>query len=409
MSDLRWPTYPSRGVTLTEAVPRDGKGSARVRDAEGKVYIDAIAGIGCACLGHAHPRWVEAIRAQLSKIASSANSFATAPQQALAERLCELFPISDARVFFANTGAESTEAAIKLALKATGRDTIVAFEGAFHGRTLGALSLTANPKYREPYIATSEDEAGDRFAHMKVVRAPFNDVAALEKIFAEHGPRLASVFVEPIQGEGGIFPATREFLVRMRELCTEHGALLAVDEIQSGTGRTGDWAAWTSIVGTELEPDIIWLAKALGNGFPVGACLAPAHIAEAMTRGSHGTTFGGNPVACAAALETLAILEDEKLLDSARAQVDIVRALAKEKAIEAVTEIRGLGSMIGIQIGERSEQRAAAVGDQMMARGVLATVPGGHTIRLLLPYFADRALLEEVWDILAASIEACES
>lgn len=406
MADLRWPTYPSRGVTLDAVVVRDGRGSCEVRDSEGKVYLDAIGGIGCIPIGHAHPAWVSAISEQLGTLAACANSFHTRPQLALSKLLCESFPITDARVFFSNTGTEATESAIKLALRATGRDTIVCFDGAFHGRTLAALSLTANPNYREPYLGCDEDEAAARFARFKVIRLPYNDLAALESTFAEQGSSIAGVFMEPIQGEGGIFPATREFLHGARELCTKHGALLGMDEIQSGVGRTGDWSAWTTLAGSEIEPDIMWLAKALGGGFPIGACLTRAELAEKMTRGSHGTTFGGNAVACAAGLATMRIIEAEGLRKSAAAQIDIVRALAEKHPISAVTEIRGVGAMIGIQIGERGEGRAGPVGKEMMARGVLVTVPGAHTIRLLLPYFAGEAELGQIWETLAQSVEA---
>jgi acetylornithine/succinyldiaminopimelate/putrescine aminotransferase len=406
MADLRWPTYPSRGVTLDAVVANEGRGSCHVRDTEGKVYLDAIGGIGCIPIGHSHPAWVKAISEQLGTLAASANSFHTKPQLALSKLLCESFPISDARVFFGNTGTEATEAAIKLALRATGRDVIVAFEGAFHGRTLASLSLTANPKYREPYLGCDDEEAAERFARFKVRRLPFNDLDALAKVFQEDGGRIAAVFMEPIQGEGGIFPATKEFLLGARELCTKHGALLGMDEIQSGVGRTGEWAAWTAIAGADVEPDIIWLAKALGGGFPIGACLTRAELAESMSRGSHGTTFGGNAVACAAGLATMGIIEAEGLRAQAAQQIGIVRELATQKPISAVTEIRGVGAMIGIQIGERSEGRAAKVGSEMMARGVLATVPGGHTIRLLLPYFAGREELGQIWDVLAQAVEA---
>ena len=406
MSELRWPTYPSRGVLLDSVVTREGRGSCEIKDSEGKLYLDAIGGIGCIPVGHAHPAWVEAISAQLGTLAASANSFHTKPQLALAKLLCEKFPISNARVFFCNTGTEATEAAIKLALRATGRDTIVAFEGAFHGRTLAALSLTANSNYREPYLGCDEKEAADRFARFKVLRLPFNDLGALRAAFEAHGEKIAGVFMEPIQGEGGIFPASPEFLRGARELCTSHGALLGMDEIQSGVGRTGDWAAWTTLAGEDIEPDILWLAKALGGGFPIGACLTTEALAESMTRGSHGTTFGGNPVACAAGLATMRIIEAEGLRESAAKQIEIVRALARSEPIAAVTEIRGAGAMIGIQIGERSEGRAAAVGDEMMDRGVLVTVPGGHTIRLLLPYFAGEAELGQIWRVLAQAVEA---
>ena len=406
MQSLRWPTYAERGIVLAEAVAYPDRGSYQIRDADGKVYLDAIGGIGCAPIGHAHPTWVSAIAKQAATLAASANSFVTAPQHDLAAALCERFPIDDARVFFTNTGTESTEAAIKCALRATGRDTIVAFDRAFHGRTLAALSLTANPKYREPFLGCSDEEAADRFARFRVLRLPFNDLGALEAAFAEHGDRIAAVFLEPIQGEGGVYPATREFLLGARDLCTRSGALLGVDEIQSGVGRTGEWAAWTAIAGDEVRPDILWLAKALGGGFPIGACLASAKVAEHMTPGTHGTTFGGNPLACAAALATLQVIESEGLLAKARAQIGTLRGLAEASPIPGVKEIRGVGAMIGVQLGEIDEGRAGALSDPLMERGVLVTVPGGHTLRLLLPYFADESVLGEFWSILGDVVAA---
>ena len=401
--DLRWPTYPSRGIVLDAAVPDDarpGTGSLRVRDVEGRVYLDAIAGIGTAVLGHAHPAWVEAIQRQLGTLGAVSNTFGHRPQLLLAARLAELFPITDARCFLANSGAEATEAAIKLALRATGRDVIVAFEQAFHGRTLGALALTANPAYREPYVTCYGENHRDRFAAAKVLRVPFDDVAALEQAFAEFGPRIAAVFLEPIQGEGGVWPASEAFLLAARELTRRHGALLGLDEIQCGCGRTGDWSAWTTLVGDACEPDILWLAKALGGSFPIGACLARPELAEHMGAGSHGSTFGGNPVACAAALATLRIIEEEGLLACARAQLPTLERLAAEEPIAEVTELRGRGAMIGVQLGARADGRAAAIEPALRERGVLATTPGGHTVRLLLPYAAGRDELHEVWSAL---------
>ena len=289
-----------------------------------------------------------------------ANSFHTIPQQALAAALIERFGPPNAKVFFANTGTEATEAAIKLALRATGKRVIVAFERAFHGRSIGGLSLTANPAYRDPYIRCLGEEGPERFAEISVIRAPFNDLAALEKIFAEQGSEIAAVFLEPIQGEAGIFPASREFLLGVHALCQQHGALVGADEIQTGTGRTGKWSAWQAIVGDEgPRPDILWLAKALGGGFPVAACIASNALAEHMTRGSHGTTFGGNPVACAAALATIDIIEKEGLLEKAGAQLSLLQEIAKKDPLDAVTEIRGMGAMLGIQIGQREDKAAA--------------------------------------------------
>ncbi len=406
MADLRWPTYRPRGVILDEVISSERGGSWRLRDAEGGEYLDAIGGIGCCPVGHAHPAWVDAITHQLGKLAACANSFATVPQQRLAARLKDLFPVDDARAFLCNTGTEATEAALKIALRSTGRDVIVAYEGAFHGRTLGALGMTANPSYRAPYLDCLEEDHGGRFAKVNVVRVPFGDLESTAGAMDRYRGRVAAVFVEPVQGEAGVFPASREFLLGLRALCDAHGALLGVDEIQSGSGRTGDWAAWTSIVGEAARPDILWLAKALGGGFPIGACLARAELAEAMTPGSHGTTFGGNPVACAAALATLRIIEEEDLLASATAQRRHLLELAQSDPIAEVTEVRGLGAMLGIQVGESDAGRAAVLAGAMMNEGVLVTVCGGHTVRLLLPYAAGEAELKEAWTALLRAIHS---
>jgi len=401
--ELRWPTYPGRGVVLEAAVfdKNRASGALRVRDSAGKTYLDAIAGIGTAVLGHGHPAWAEAIARQLEKLASVANTFGHGPQQQLAARLAELFPIDDCRSFFANSGTEATEAAIKLALRATGRDVIVSFERAFHGRTLGALALTANPSYREPFVACLGEAHPDRFAQMNVLRVPFGDPAALEQAFEDYGERIAAVFIEPIQGEGGVWPARKPFLLLARELCDRHGALLGVDEIQSGCGRTGHWSAWDTIVGDDARPDIMWLAKALGGGFPVGACLTTAKLAEHMGAGTHGTTFGGNPVACVAALATLRIIEEEGLLDRAAAQLPTLERLATRERNHEVVDIRGAGAMIGIQVGALADGRAKQIGETLTDEGVLATTPGGHTVRLLLPYAAGDDELHEIWAALA--------
>ncbi|MBK7824718.1 aminotransferase class III-fold pyridoxal phosphate-dependent enzyme [Nannocystis sp.] len=408
MQDLRWPTYALRGVTLERAEPHE-RGGLRVIDSEGRSYLDAVNGVGCAPLGHAHPRWIAAMHAQMQRLSAAANSFTSGPQQALARRLAERFPVRDARVFLGSSGTEATEAAIKLAVRATGRSIIVAFERAFHGRSLGALSLTANTAYRHPYVrCIGESEPADPFAVAQVLRLPWGDLAAARAAFAAHGPRIAGVFVEPVQGEAGVFPATREFLVGLHGLCREHGALLGADEIQCGSGRVGAWSAWSRIVGDDpaLYPDILWLAKALGGGMPIGVCLAAGELAKAMGKGTHGTTFGGNPLACAAALATFDIIESEGLLAAAAAQLPTLQALAVAQPHARVHEVRGLGAMIGVQVGRPGEQIGNAIGDRLMHdHGILATVCSGHTIRLLLPYRAGEPELREFWRALGRALE----
>ena len=409
MHDLRWPTYANRNLTLEAATPDGEGGSMHLVDGDGKVYLDAVTGVGCAPLGHAHPLWVEAIHHQLQRLSTTANTFYTAPQQHLAARLAALFPVTDARAFFCNSGTEATEAAIKLVLRATGRDTIVAFDRAFHGRTLGAVALTANHKYREPYLSCLGEAGPERFAAFRVLRLPFGDLDAVRAAVAAHPGRIAAAFIEPIQGEAGVYPCPRDFLVGLRAITREHGALLGADEVQSGCGRTGDWSAWTTLVGDDpdLRPDLLWLAKALGGGFPVGACLARADLAAAMGSGTHGTTFGGNPLACAAALATLRIMEEEGLLGRARQQAAILREIAAADPIARVKEIRGVGSILGIQIGEPHEQAAAPLARSLMNdHRVLVTICGGHTVRLLFPYRAGEPELRTVWNALRATFGA---
>lgn len=402
-TDLRWPTYRSTGITLEAAADDDPHGSLYVRDTEGRRYLDAVTGIGCAVLGHGHPRWAAAVAEQAARLASASGTYATAPRLELEKALVERSPVPDARVFFANSGTEATEAAVKLALRATGRTVILAFEGGFHGRSLGALGLTANAAYRTPYLHCLDEPPAKAFADVRVVHLPLDDVPALERAFASYGEDVAMVVVEPVQGEAGIRPASRDFLVRARELSARAGALLGIDEVQCGFGRTGNWSAWTTLVGEGADPpDVQWLAKALGAGFPIGACLARAKLAAAMTPGTHGSTFGGNPLASAAALTAVRIVEDEGLLAKAAAQTPTLREIAAATPIPAVVEIRGEGAMIGIELSVDAKQVAVA----MRERGVLVTVCHGTTVRLLLPYRAGRAELETIWRVLGESCDA---
>ncbi len=407
MQDRRWPTYALRNIVLDAFVPdASGRGSLRVRDTEGNVYLDAINGIGCLPLGHGHPKWIEAVHAQTKRLVAAAGPFWTEPQQVLAAEIVARSPVREGRVFFGNTGTEVTEGAIKVATRATGRDVIVAFDNAFHGRTLGSIALTGTKQYRDPYVSTL-DEPDDRFARMNVARAPFGDLEAVAALFDRHRDRVAMVVVEPVQGEGGIRPATKAFLLGLRELCKKHGALLGLDEIQSGIGRTGSFAAATTLTGDDVDADIVWYAKALGGGYPVAACVARGDLAEHMIKGSHGSTFGGNPLACAAAVATLRIMEEENLFASAAEQLPTLRRLAAEDPIGAVREVRGCGAMIGLELGDAA--LALRVASQCQAHGLLATVSGGTAIRWLFPYRAGREELTEAWAAFRAAVEKASS
>ncbi len=407
MQDWRWPTYNPRNITLESIVPEGdnpSRGAVRVRSTEGRVYLDAIGGIGCLPLGHSPPRWVEAMHEQMNTLVSAAGPFWTAHQQQLARKILDMSPVDNGRVFFGNTGTEVTEGAVKVALRATGRDVVICFEKAFHGRTLGSVALTGNPKYRDPYVSSLGEEGG-RFAQMNVARAPFGDLEATAALFETYGERVAMVCLEPVQGEGGINPATREFLVGLHAQCRKHGALLALDEIQAGSGRTGDFSAWSTLVGDdpELHVDIVWWAKALGGGFPIAACVARGDLAEHMVPGTHGSTFGGNPLACRAGLITLEIMEDQGLFAAAGRQLTTLQKIAADQPISAVREVRGLGAMLGIDLGDAGVAGKLVKG--LADEGVLVTTSGGTAIRWLFPYWADEAILGEAWAALGRAVD----
>lgn len=409
-TDLRWPTYPLRQTVLTEGVAdkaEPGRGSAYVRDQAGNVYLDAIGGIGCNPLGHGHPKFVAAMHEQVGRLCVAAGSFWTEPQLELARQIIDRVTIADARVFIATTGTEVNEAGIKQVLRARpGRDVIISMERAFHGRTLGSIALTANPKYRDPYVSCLEEPEG-RFARMNVARVPFGDLDAVRDAMARYKGRVAAVWLEPIQGEAGIYPASREFLVGLRELCNADGALLAADEIQCGAGRVGTFSAWETIVGDDpkLAPDVIWFAKALGGGLPVSACVSSSELAEFMGRGSHGSTFGGNPFACAAGVATLRIMDDENLMASAAAQLPTLKTIAAANPHPRVKEIRGMGSMIGVEINGSGDTPAAKLGGLLQKHGMLVTVCAGTTVRMLLPYDAGETILTAAWTTLRAALD----
>lgn len=340
-----------------------GRG-ARVWDADGKEYVDLLGGIAVNALGHAHPALVEAVTTQLSTLGHVSNFFATEPQVALAERLQALLGWDESRVFFSNSGAEANEAAIKLTRR-TGRTRIVAAEGSFHGRTMGALALTSKAAYREPF----EPLPG----HVTFV--PYDDVAALE---AAVDDTVAAVVLEPIQGEAGVVVPSPDYLLAAQRMAHEHGALLWLDEVQTGIARTGAWFAHQLLDG--VEPDVVTLAKGLGGGIPIGATVARGRAASLLQPGNHGTTFGGNPVACAAALAVLDTVEAEGLLAAAIQRGDQLAELLASQT--GVLEVTGAGLMRGAELdGPYAVHAVAAARDA----GFILNATGPSRLRFVPP------------------------
>ncbi|MDR0627278.1 MAG: acetylornithine transaminase [Bifidobacteriaceae bacterium] len=349
---------------------------ARVWDVEGREYLDLLGGLAVNALGHAHPAWVKAIADQAGRLGQISNYWASEPQIELAGKLLEITGASPGgRVFFANSGTEANEAALKSVLRrAGGRDRILAFEGAFHGRTLGALSLTAKDSYRKPF---------DGFTGPAEF-LPFGDLAALESALAAGG--VAAVVLEVIQGEAGVIPLPPRQLTEIRRLTRQYGALLWIDEVQTGMGRTGTWFAYLNqrlggpLAGESL-PDLVTVAKGLGAGFPVGAMVAmTAETAGLLQVGDHGTTFGGNPLAMAAGLATIKTIEAEGLLENA-AQLG-ERWLLELAAVPGVRATRGAGLLVGIVL---EEPNAAAVLKTAQTAGFLLSATGPDTLRLAPP------------------------
>lgn len=366
------PNYGTPAVALVR-----GEG-CRVWDADGREYLDLFAGIAVSSLGHAHPALTEAVTRQVNAIAHTSNLFMHEPEIILAERLLGLLGTNggpaDARVFFANSGTEANEAALKLVRRRQGpqRPVIVAAENGFHGRTMGALSLTGKASIREPFGPFGVDV---RFV-------PYGDADALRTAI---GPDCAALFIEPCLGEGGVVPPPDGYLRAAREACDEAGALLVVDEIQSGVGRTGHWFAHQA---DGVTPDVLTLAKGLGGGLPIGACVGFGECGSALGKGDHGSTFGGNPVACAAALAVLATIESDGLLQSALTIGGQLTA-----GIEAVSHpllggVRGRGLWLAAVLTQPS---AADVEAAARRAGFLVNAVQPDAIRLAPPLIIDPA------------------
>ena len=372
-----WAQRYGRAVMNTFGAPQRvlvrGRG-ARVWDADGVQYTDLLAGIAVNCLGHAHPAVVGAVTAQLSTLGHVSNFFTTPAQITLAEELIGLvFPgadPADSRVFLANSGTEANEGAFKIARRHGGaqRPRVLALTDAFHGRTMGSLALTHKAAYREPFEPLP---GGVEFV-------PAGDGAALA---AAMGPDVAALIVEPIQGEAGVRELPPGYLEAARELTGRAGALLIIDEVQTGMGRTGAWMAH-HLLAPSVTPDVVTLAKGLGGGVPIGAVVATGPAASLLGPGQHGTTFGGNPVACAAALAVIATIRDEGLRE--RASALGARWSAELAAVPGVTGVRGRGLLRGVGLAD-AVGPAADVAAELMERGFIVNAPRPDTLRLAPP------------------------
>ena len=366
MSEHLMNTYARQPVAFVR-----GEG-AYLWDEAGKRYLDAVAGVAVNGLGHAHPKLVKAIADQAATLIHTSNLYRMPRQEALADRLCELAGMD--RAFFCNSGCEANEAAIKLArLYGHGKGievpTIIVMEKAFHGRTMATLTATGSRKI----------QAGFEPLLTGFARVPFNDLEAVRHV-AEHNKSVVAVLAEVVQGEGGINLMAPDYLAELRAICDVHGWLLMLDEVQTGIGRTGTWFGFQH---SGVMPDVIALAKGLGSGMPIGACLARGAAADVFKPGNHGSTFGGNPLACAAALATLDAIEDEKLLDNARVRGEAIRSGLRQAlaGVHGVVDIRGEGLMIGIELDRPCAELVAVARDA----GVLINVTADTVIRLVPP------------------------
>ncbi|TDA31909.1 MAG: acetylornithine transaminase [Hadesarchaea archaeon] len=348
-------------------------------DLGGKRYLDFVAGVAVSALGHADPELRKALSRQAGRLIHMTNLVYIKEQVELARELARITPGRINKFFFSNSGAESVEAALKLSIKHTGRKKIVAMEHSFHGRTLGALSATWKPSYREPFQS---------FFLSNVQFIPFNDLSSAERAVDED---TAAVILEPIQGEGGVRVASQEFLKGLKELCEERGALLIMDEVQTGMGRTGKWFAcehWG------VEPDIITLAKALGGGVPIGCTGARPEVMESFQPGDHGATFGGNPLACVAALTVIREIRKRGLVKKAeRRGRYFMKALEELKGDHpSVREVRGKGLMLGMELD--GEDKAERVVMGALEEGFLINVTAGKVLRFLPPLVVEEAHID---------------
>jgi len=382
-------------MTTYNRIPVDfvrGEGSW-VIDAEGNRYLDAISGIAVCALGHSHPGFIKAVQDQVATLVHTSNLYGVPLQTRLAEKLCQVSGMD--RVFFCNSGAEANEAQIKLARMfghSKGIDVpgIIVMEGAFHGRTMGALTATHSNRHQDGFAPFLDG----------FYRVPFNDVAAVAKTINSHD-NIVALLVEPIQGEGGVVVPSADYLTDLRHLCDEHDMLLMLDEVQTGNGRTGKYFAYQH---NNILPDVISTAKGLGNGFPIGACLAHGRAAEIFQPGHHATTFGGSPLACAAALAVIDAIAAENLLENATVMGDRIKFGISLRLKDAthVKAVRGKGLMIGIEL----DTPCGDLVGQARARGILINVASGNVIRLVPPLQINEADSDLIIEVISELVSA---
>jgi acetylornithine aminotransferase len=386
MSNAVMPTYGRQNVSFVS-----GEG-AWLTDTEGKRYLDALSGIAVCGLGHAHPQVANAIADQANTLVHTSNVYHIPLQTQLADKLVELTGMD--QVFFCNSGAEANEAAIKIARKyghskGIDKPVIIVMDGSFHGRTMATLTATGNPKVH----------AGFEPLVQGFVRVPYNDFDAL-RMAISHWPEAVAVMLEPVQGEGGIKVPDTDYLAEVRNICTQRKLLMMLDEVQTGVGRTGEWFAFQHTPG--LKPDVMMLAKGLGNGMPIGACLVSGLAVDVLQPGNHGSTFGGNPLACRAALTVLDVIESDNLMQNVKTlNATIVKGFeASLQGCSAVKSVRAAGFMFGIEL-------TIPCGDlvkQALEKGILINVTAEKVIRLLPPLIINVTEAQQIVDIVSQLI-----
>jgi len=376
------PTYTRNPIVITRA-----RGS-RVWDTDGKEYLDLFAGWGVSGIGYCHPKVVEAIKSQAEKLIHMPNNYYNELQGELAEKISSYS--FGGKCFFCNSGAEAVEGALKLVRRygsSSGRHEVITMENSFHGRTFGALSATGQAKYREGF--------GPILPGFQYV--PFADFSALKNAFSE---KTCAVMVEPIQGEGGVHVASREYFKQMKELCSQHDVLLVFDEVQTGAGRTGEYFGY-QLYG--VEPDVMTLAKLLGGGFPIGAIVVQPRLAEVLVPGTHASTYGGSPLACAAALAVFRAIEEENLLENAKAMGAYLREKLDSLKLKhpIIKEVRGEGLMLGAEL----TTNGSAITAKCMERGLLINCTAGNVLRFLPAMTVSRQEIDRAIDILDGVLE----
>jgi acetylornithine/N-succinyldiaminopimelate aminotransferase len=346
---------------------------ALLKDEQGRTYVDFLAGIATNVLGHGHPAVIKAVTNQISTLAHVSNFFSHPQGLLLASRLQKMTGDSNARIFFCNSGAEANEAALKISRR-TGRTRIVAAQGSFHGRTMGALSMTGQPSKREPFTPLLKG----------ITHVPYGDLSAMSRAVTR---KTAMVIIEPIMGEAGVITPEDGYLAGLRVICDRVGALLVFDCVQTGIGRTGQWFGFEH---ENVQPDVVTLAKGLGGGLPLGATIAYGRTAQLLQPGDHGTTFGGNPVACAAANAVLDVIESKKLMQSTRV---FERKIKKSVSnIPGVSEVRGRGLLLGIELNSPIAKQVATA---MLDAGVIVNAANEQTIRIAPPLIVTMPQIEK--------------